>query len=290
MSNEIALNGKSSREIARRNDNAPRQISGEARLLRGAFRVAGLAAGAAVRGGQWATGSTVEVGRQIVTAAIEGESSAELAERASAGVRSIARSALGVTEGSVREVVSYVPSGHSADGSVGRRLSRDDLRHKGDALLALSADVNMDDDVHPAYARILDEIAPDEARMLRFLALNGPQPSVDIRTNRPLGIGSELILGALASVAEQAGCRYPDRSRSYLMNLARLGLLIISDDPVELSRYMILEVQPNVEAAMRKAGRVPKVVRKSIRLSEFGTEFCEVCFTLSSSRYSLPEN
>ncbi|MFF0545396.1 Abi-alpha family protein [Nocardia thailandica] len=276
------------RAVERSSDVEQRQISNEARLIRGVFRAAGLAAGTAVRGGQWAVGTTYEVTRELAQAALDGESSAEIAERTGNALRSIARSALGVTEGSVREIVSYVPTPNGSTqqavtvGPYLRSASTEDLRRRGDALLARSADVYFTEDVHPAYDRILDEIAPDEARILRFMALNGPQPSVDVRTNRPLGIGSELVQGDLTSVPEQAGVRYPDRARSYLINLNRLGLTYTSDDPVVLSRYMVLEVQPVVEDALKKAGRAPKIVRKSLRLSEFGEDFCRICFTIGS--------
>lgn len=278
-----------SRAVERSSDVEQRQISNEARLIRGVFRAAGLAAGTVVRGGQWAVGTTYEVTREITQAALDGESSAEIAERTGNALRSIARSALGVTEGSVREIVSYVPTSNGptsqqalAVGPYLRSASTEELRRRGDALLARSADVYFTEDVHPAYDRILDELAPDEARILRFMALNGPQPSVDVRTNRPLGIGSELVQGDLTSVPEQAGVRYPDRARSYLINLNRLGLTLTSDDPVVLSRYMVLEVQPVVEAALKKAGRAPKIVRKSLRLTEFGEDFCRTCFTIGS--------
>ncbi|MEU6828721.1 Abi-alpha family protein [Nocardia beijingensis] len=278
-----------SRAVERSSDVEQRQISNEARLIRGVFRAAGVAAGTVVRGSQWAVGTTYEVTREITQAALDGESSAEIAERTGNALRSIARSALGVTEGSVREIVSYVPTSNGpasqqalAVGPYLRSASTEELRRRGDALLARSADVYFTEDVHPAYDRILDEIAPDEARILRFMALNGPQPSVDVRTNRPLGIGSELVQGDLTSVPEQAGVRYPDRARSYLINLNRLGLTLTSDDPVVLSRYMVLEVQPVVEAALKKAGRAPKIVRKSLRLTEFGEDFCRTCFTIGS--------
>ncbi|MEU7631458.1 Abi-alpha family protein [Nocardia sp. NPDC049220] len=275
--------------VEHRSDAEQRQISNEARLIRGVFRAAGLAAGTVVRGGQWAVGTTVDVTKEITQAALDGESSAEIAERTGNALRSMARSALGVTEGSVREIVSYVPTSNGSAsqealtvGSYFRSASIEELRRRGDALLARSADVYFTEEVHPAYDRILDELAPDEARMLRFMALNGPQPSVDVRTNRPLGIGSELVQGDLSSVPEQAGVRYPDRARAYLVNLNRLGLTLTSDDPVVLSRYMVLEVQPVVEAALKKAGRAPKIVRKSLRLTEFGEDFCRTCFTIGS--------
>ncbi|RDI52764.1 Abi-alpha family protein [Nocardia mexicana] len=277
-----------SRAVERSSDVEQRQISNEARLIRGVFRAAGLAAGTAVRGGQWAVGTTYEVTKEITQAAINGESSADIAERAGAALQSVARNILGVTEGSVREIVSYVPTnnGHAPQpipGGYVRSASLDDLRRRGEALLARSADVYFTEDVHPAYDRILDQIAPDEARILRFMALNGPQPSVDVRTNRPLGIGSELVSGDLTSVPEQSGVRYPDRARLYLINLNRLGLLVTSDDPVVLSRYMVLEVQPVVESALKQAGRVPKIVRKSLRLTEFGEDFCKTCFSINGS-------
>ncbi|MBB5912724.1 hypothetical protein BJY24_001591 [Nocardia transvalensis] len=280
-----------SRAVERSSDAEQRQISNEARLIRGVFRAAGLAAGTAVRGGQWAVGTTYEVTRQITQAALDGESSTEIAERAGAALQSVARNILGVTEGSVREIVSYVPTGNghshtttqAIPGGYVRSASLDDLRRRGEALLARSADVYFTEDVHPAYDRILDQIAPDEARILRFMALNGPQPAVDVRTNRPLGIGSELVDGDLTSVPEQAGVRYPDRARLYLINLNRLGLLVTSEDPVVLSRYMVLKVQPVVETALKRAGRVPKIVRKSLRLTEFGEDFCKTCFAINGS-------
>ncbi|HEY5857448.1 MAG TPA: DUF4393 domain-containing protein [Aldersonia sp.] len=277
----MAQENDDARALARR---APAQISTEAQVLRGAFRAVGLVAGTAVRGTQWVAGTTIEAGKQIAQAAIDGESSAELAERTAGSLRSLARTALGMTEDSVREIVSYVPIANPPEADPERRLIASagvaELRRRGDALLAMSADVTFDDDVHPAYSRILGELAPDEARMLRYFALNGPQPSVDVRTNRPLGIGSELIAADLSSVPEQSGVRHPDRTGSYIVNLKRLGLVEQSRDPVALNRYMVLEVQPVVDEARARAGRAPKIVRKSLRLTDFGVDFCKTCFTL----------
>jgi hypothetical protein len=257
-----------------------KQISPEARLLRGAFRVAGLAVGTAVHTAQAAVGTTLDVGKQIAQVALDGESQADLAEFAGSRLRELARDTLGLGEPPVREVVSYVPVGTTDRDELSRSATTAALRRRGDELLALSADVSYSDEVHPAFSTILDQLAPDEARVLRFLAVNGPQPIVDVRTNRPLGIGSELVAANLTSVPVQAGVRHPDRARSYLINLERLGLIAIRSEPVLLSRYMVLEVQPVVTEAMRRAGRAPKIVRKSLQLTEFGDDFCRTCFTL----------
>src|SRR5581483_8145665 len=58
---------------------------------------------------------------------------------------------------------------------------RPTLRERGEELLRRSADVREDEDGHPAYERILDELLPDEARVLRLMYTSGPQPAVDVR-------------------------------------------------------------------------------------------------------------
>src|SRR5690606_27289424 len=47
---------------------------------------------------------------------------------------------------------------------------RGSLQERGAELLRRSADVGYAHDQHPAYRRILEELAPDEARILRLLA------------------------------------------------------------------------------------------------------------------------
>jgi len=281
-----------SRAVERSSDVEQRQISNEARLIRGVFRAAGVAAGTVMRGSQWAVGTTYEVTREITQAALDGESSAEIAERTGNALRSIARSALGVTEGSVREIVSYVPTSNGPASSqqaltVGpylRSASTEELRRRGDALLARSADVYFTEDVHPAYDRILDELAPDEARILRLLLLSGPQPSVDVRTGGPLGmISSQLIAPGLNMIGARAGCRYVERVPQYLNNLFRLGMIWFSSETLrDPLPYQVVEAQPEVLAAM-KSVRFAKIIRRSIHLTPFGEDFCRVALNLGPS-------
>jgi hypothetical protein len=152
------------------------------------------------------------------------------------------------------------------------------LRERGAELLERSRDVWDDDEAHPAYERILDELAPDEARILLLLLQGGPQPSVDVRTGGPVGmVHSQLVAPGLTMIGGRAGCRHLDQVPSYLNNLFRLGLIWFSRealrDPME---YQVVEAQPDVLEAMHSV-KFPKVVRRSIHLTPFGEDFCRTC-------------
>ena len=156
------------------------------------------------------------------------------------------------------------------------------LRSRGAELLRQSADVEYEEDAHPAYERILDDLAPDEARILRFLAAEGPQPAVDVRAHKALNVGSDLVAPGLSMIGAQAGARYLERVPAYLNNLYRLGLIWFSREPLEDPlRYQVLEAQPDVIEAMRDAGR-GKTVRRSIHLTPFGEDFCRVCLPVGT--------
>jgi hypothetical protein len=186
----------------------------------------------------------------------------------------IARQAFGVADTRARDLgLRRRAASDSAEGAAARPDAS--LRERGAELLRQSADVRVPDDTHPAYERILGDLAPDEGRILRLLASEGPQPAVDVRTARPLGIGSRLVAPGLSMIAAQAGCRHRDRTHAYLNNLYRLGLIWFSrerlDDP---RRYQVLEAQPDVVGARREAGRAT-TVRRSIHLTPFGEDFCQ---------------
>jgi hypothetical protein len=160
--------------------------------------------------------------------------------------------------------------------------SRSALRERGTELLRQSAAVSHAEDLHPAYARILDNLSPDEARILRLLATKGPQPSIDVRRGLPLV--SELVAPGLNMIGAEAGCRYPDRVHAYLDNLNRLGMIWFSRETLpHANPYQVLEAQPEALGAMREAGRTARTVRRSIHLTPFGSDFCEVCLPLEAA-------
>jgi hypothetical protein len=152
------------------------------------------------------------------------------------------------------------------------------LREEGEKLLRMSRDVHYEVDSHPAYERILTQLAPDEARILRLMLLDGPQPAVDVRTGGPVGLlHSRLIAPGLSMIGARAGCRYVDRVPSYLNNLFRLGLIWFSRETLhDPLRYQVLEAQPDVATATDSV-RYAKIVRRSVHLTPFGEDFCRAC-------------
>ena len=128
--------------------------------------------------------------------------------------------------------------------------------------------------------------------MLRLLLLEGPQPSVDVRTGGPLGIiRSRLIAPGLSMIGARAGCRYVERVPSYLNNLFRLGMVWFSRETLrDPARYQVLEAQPDVLEAIHSV-RYAKVVRRSIHLTPFGEDFCRMCLAPEGrSLDELPEH
>ena len=231
--------------------------------------LARLAAGAWLRSAAWGLGVSLRLAR----AGLDPQEATRLAREVSDGLRGYARDVLGVAELDERiRAMSPTPTGaRTEDGQV---MSAEALRTYGTELLRRSADVGVEEESHPAYARILEQMAPDEARVLRLLATEGAQPAVDVRSSPLLGLGSQLVAEGLNMIGPEAGLRRTESVASYLNNLNRLGLIWFSKEPIEDPvRYQVLEAQPAVLGAIKSASRA-KSVQRSIALTPFGHDFC----------------
>jgi hypothetical protein len=249
------------RELVRR---APAR-AGVGELVRATPGLARIAVGFGWRGASGLAGAYVNGASRLLRAAQRGDSTAQILHEARIELRAYARELLdvGSTE-RPRRVIELAPDSTAA------------LRRRGEELLRLSADIEVEVDSHPAYMRILEALAPDEARILRFLARGGPQPAVDVRAGLPLA--SELVDQGRTMIGEEAGCRHRDRVHAYLNNLHRLGLIWFSREPLkDAGRYQVVEARPEVVEALARGGRLARTVRRSIVLTPFGEDFCEIC-------------
>ena len=261
--------------------------------------MARIAATAGVRSAAWTIRSGVRSTRLFARALTDPETAGELVQEVARDVaeasRTVSDVARAVAAGApIRKALldatltlSSVVLPDTDDEPVRERS----LRERGENLLERSRDVWGEEEPHPAYARILEELAPDEARILLLLLRGGPQPSVDVRTGGPVGmVSSALVAPGMSMIGARAGCRYTEEVPAYLNNLFRLGLIWFSreqlEDPME---YQVVEAQPDVLAAMHSV-RFPKVVRRSIHLTPFGVGFCQACLVDEDETPDLPEH
>lgn len=258
--------------------------------------LARVAASAAIHTGEWGAKTTVRSwmrvgkaltqpseGRKLIRDAGRMVGVAGDTARALSSGTPVAQALLtaGESLGGIVEQAYHGTEPTSVNGTVwapDRNAPEPTLRERGADLLARSRDVWSERVNHPAYERILTELAPDEARVLLLLLEQGPQPSVDVRTGGPVGmVSSQLVAPGLQMIGPRAGCRWLEEVPAYLNNLHRLGLVWFSrealKDPME---YQVLEAQPDVLDAMHSV-KFAKVVRRSIHLTPFGEGFCRAC-------------
>jgi hypothetical protein len=272
-----------------------RQPPPERQLLHGAPALARLAAGVWWQATRWGVSRSVEAGERLARAAADPGRPAQVLDELGRELRGYARDLLGITELDARVAqlmppprprneneskTDSHPRGRVENGALSER---ERLRIRGAQLLRQAARIEPDDQAHPAYARILTELAPDEGRILRLLATEGSQPSVDVRAANLIGVGSELVTGGLTMIGAQAGCQHRMRVPAYLNNLERLGLVWFSREPVgDPVAYQVLQAQPEVLEAMHSVSRA-KTVQRSIHLTPFGEDFCAVCLPLDAA-------
>lgn len=263
--------------------------------------MARIAATAAARSTAWGIGSGLRSGRLFVRALTDpgtaGDLVTEVARDVAEASRTVSDVARAVSAGvplpkALLDATVSLSSVVLADSGSARAPEppQKSLRERGEELLERSRDVwNDAEDCHPAYDRILGDLAPDEARILLLLLRGGPQPSVDVRTGGPVGmVSSALVAPGMSMIGARSGCRHPEEVPAYLNNLFRLGLIWFSreqlEDPME---YQVVEAQPDVLQAMSSV-RFPKVVRRSIHLTPFGIGFCRACLVDPEDSTPLP--
>ena len=98
--------------------------------------------------------------------------------------------------------------------------------------------------------------------------------------------GSRLVAQGFSMLGAEAGCRFVDQVPAYLSNLHRLGLIWFSREAVrDRESYQVLEVQPEVMEALKEAGRFSHVVRRSIRMTPLGDDFCSVALPINTAEF-----
>ena len=255
----------------------------------GVGAVAGLArvaTGAWVRGAAWGVGAGLKASQRLAAAAVSPEAAARLADDVRDETVRGLRTLLGFVESEPRtaplgDAFSAIVPDERAP-SDPERDRAESLRSRGGALLERAAAIDRDGMIHPGFEQIIDQLAPDEGRILKLLINDGAQPIVYVNRAAPMGLGAREVARRLTLAGREAGVQRPELVAAYLDNLVRLGLIAIRRDPVAGDHaYEVLEAQPEVTEAIKSVGGTVfrgQLTRRSVHLTDFGRAFCQVCF------------
>ncbi len=154
-----------------------------------------------------------------------------------------------------------------------------ELRELYANLIATSMDRLTTSEAHPAFVEIINQLTPDEARIVKIL--DQPLPVINLIAQRPGHIYTS-VLERFSLIGEKAGCELLDLVPSYLNNIVRLGLAdltflkMLSDIMV----YKELENQTSfldAVAEIEKANYIKQITCGGLFVTPFGKMFCTAC-------------
>ena len=125
---------------------------------------------------------------------------------------------------------------------------------------------------------LVSQLVPDEARILSALSDGSSYPLVHIAEPGAESY-QKLVLENASSVGRAAGVALPDRVHLYVSHLRRLGLVESGPEDHSLKdQYEILLSETKLReiiASIGKGPRGPRIIRRTVRISDFGRELWE---------------
>lgn len=159
-----------------------------------------------------------------------------------------------------------------------------DLREMFANLLATAMDSKTASTAHPAFAEIISQLTPDEARMLEVIGKSKQFPAIQVFAQLKGGTTWFLRLGHFTLLSDLARCQAPSLTPTYLDNLARLRLIeIVFDSQLGDDRaYEPLEHDHRVAEISKRIAedepdREPVFQRGIIRITSLGRQFYSAC-------------
>jgi hypothetical protein len=124
------------------------------------------------------------------------------------------------------------------------------------------------------FHRIIDQLVPDEARIISALSDGTASPLVSIRNRTPTGAAGKLVLANASLVGRTANLALPHMTATYVSHLLTLGLVERGpEDPAMKQDYEILMAETYVLKAIKAASRGPlpaRVDKRTVRITALG--------------------
>jgi hypothetical protein len=148
-----------------------------------------------------------------------------------------------------------------------------------ESLLERSLFYSPQDSRHELYCALLNELVPDEARILAAVSDGSTYPVVHVA--EPTGTGSGVtVLANASTVGGRAGVSLPDHTPLYLTRMEHLGLIAIGPEgPGTMANdYEMLLTDGAVVMAQSKARRGirgARVIKRTVSITSLGQEVWE---------------
>lgn len=126
------------------------------------------------------------------------------------------------------------------------------------------------------YERILDDLLPDEARLLGALSDGSASPLIHVRARSGGGLPGKLLLENACLAGRTANVALPHLTPLYVTRLLSWGVVEIGPEEPELKDdYQILLADSAVLKAVKAGSRgpiTPRVERRTLRMSPLGRD------------------
>lgn len=164
--------------------------------------------------------------------------------------------------------------------SISYSMDSQELRDMYANLLARSMTDYDKDKVHPSFVEIIRQLTPDEAKLLKFFAVDKSFPLSDVR--RVINDKGHFIeyIHNYTNIADRV-CENPREVSAYIDNLSRLKIIEVTDKYLtDDNKYKPLEESELIRGLLDMKideGQKWKIDRKSFDVTSYGREFIDTC-------------
>lgn len=132
------------------------------------------------------------------------------------------------------------------------------------------------------YQRLLEQLVPDEARILAALSDGGHITICHVDATSRLGTHSQRLLSNMSRVGQETGVILTDNVPYYIGHLLDLGLLQMGpEDKTKGTQYEMIETNSQVrklcDQIEKEMHMKPRMSRHTARLSALGAHLWQTC-------------
>lgn len=129
------------------------------------------------------------------------------------------------------------------------------------------------------FHRIIDQLVPDEARIISALSDGSTSPLITVRARTTTGGPGRIVLANASLVGRTANLTLPAMTPSYVTHLIALGLVERGpEDPAMKQDYEILGAETYILKAIKAASRGPlpaRVEKGTLQVTALGRSLWE---------------